>query len=32
MSFPPTYDHSGTSTAVACKVTREILLQLLHNH
>lgn len=28
----PHYDHSGTSTAVACKVTREILLQLLHNH
>ena len=24
----PHYDHSGTSTAVACKVTREILLQL----
>ncbi len=25
----PHYDHSGTSTAVACKVTREIILQLV---
>ncbi len=25
----PHYDHSGASTAVACKVTREVLLQLL---
>lgn len=27
----PHYDHSGTSTAVACKVTREILLQLTND-
>lgn len=26
----PHYDQSGSSTAVACKITREILLQIMH--